>query len=193
MRWIIYTMTKIYMRRSDTMKWVRRFKVPAIANHKSILMEAYSQTLWTRVGRDAGEWNGRGWYNENEFEMEVQKEFKLDWIADITGIGSRSINSLSFVLKCIIVFRYGRRDLGPGSVNSTLDWIGWRRSGNWATMISLKHSDRLVVTVINEDPCYESQSDSPTFMRLAHHKVCKQRVYTVVTRFIWLRPHFRVQ
>ena len=30
---------KIYMRRSDTMKWVRRFKVPAKANHTSILME----------------------------------------------------------------------------------------------------------------------------------------------------------
>ena len=35
---------KIYMRRSDTMKWVRRFKVPAKAN-QSILMEAYSQIL----------------------------------------------------------------------------------------------------------------------------------------------------
>ena len=63
---------KIYMRRSDTMKGVRRFKVPAKAN-QSTMMEAYSQTLWTWVGRNTGEWKGREWYNENECEMEVRK------------------------------------------------------------------------------------------------------------------------
>jgi len=52
---------------------VRRFKVPAKANCTSILVEAnYSQTLCTWVGHIAGEWNGWGWYNENECEMEVR-------------------------------------------------------------------------------------------------------------------------
>ena len=47
--WMIYTMTIVYMWWGDAVKWVRRFKVPAKANHSN-LMEAYSQTLckgWT--------------------------------------------------------------------------------------------------------------------------------------------------
>ena len=38
----------------------------------------------------------------------ANQDFKIDWNADITGIGG----------KCLIVFRYKHKSLGPGSINS---------------------------------------------------------------------------
>ena len=69
-RWMIYTMTSVYKWQNGSVKWVRRFKVPAKANHT---MEAYSQTMCTWVGHKAGEWNGCGWYDKNESDIEVWK------------------------------------------------------------------------------------------------------------------------
>ena len=60
---------------------------------KSILMEAYSQTLWTWVGRNAGEWNGRGCYNENECEMEIQKPGQKSQRRDVKAWNRLSIGN----------------------------------------------------------------------------------------------------
>ena len=46
-------------------------------------MEAYSQTLSTWVGRNAGKWNDREWYNENEYEMEVRKPDQKSQRSDV--------------------------------------------------------------------------------------------------------------
>ena len=59
----------------------------------------------------------------------AHRDSKFVWNADITGIGSRSINSYSYnTVTVYTFFRYGRRGLGPGSVNShwldiILSWI----------------------------------------------------------------------
>ena len=98
MRWMTYTMTSVYMWWNDTVKWVRRFKMPAKANHTSRLVGAYSQTLCTWVGRTAGGWNGCGWYSGNKCKMEVRKPGQKSQRSDENGKYS-SRNNISALRK----------------------------------------------------------------------------------------------
>jgi len=64
---------------------VRRFKVPAKANHTSSMLEAYSQILYTWVGLKAGEWIGWRCYNVNECEMELRKPGQKNQRSDVSA------------------------------------------------------------------------------------------------------------